>query len=87
MENNCKLLKIALKVSLTYYFTLKKVVVVVVESQSCAQLFCDPKDCSLPGPLCPWDFPGKNSVVGCHFLLQEIFLTQELNLGLLLLPN
>ena len=53
MENNCKLLKIALKVSLTYYFTLKKVVVVVVvvvESQSCAQLFCDPKDCSLPGP-------------------------------------
>ena len=21
--------------------------------------------------LCPWDFPGKNSEVGCHFLLQE----------------
>ena len=26
--------------------------------------------------LCPWDFPGKNTGVGCHFLLQEIFLTQ-----------
>ena len=25
--------------------------------------------------LCPWDFPGKNTGVGCHFLLQEIFLT------------
>ena len=21
--------------------------------------------------LCPWDFPGKNTGVGCHFLLQE----------------
>ena len=22
------------------------------------------------GLLCPWDFPGKNTGVGCHFLLQ-----------------
>ena len=22
--------------------------------------------------LCPWDFPAKNTGVGCHFLLQEI---------------
>ena len=29
-----------------------------------------------------WDFPGKNTGVGCHFLLQEIFLTQGLNPGL-----
>ena len=33
--------------------------------------------------LCPWDFPGKNTGVGCHFLLQGIFLTQGLNSGLL----
>ena len=26
--------------------------------------------------LCPWDSPGKNAEVGCHFLLQGIFLTQ-----------
>ena len=25
---------------------------------------------------CPWGFPGKNIRVGCHFLLQGIFLTQ-----------
>ena len=25
--------------------------------------------------LCPWDFSGKNTGVGCHFLLQGIFLT------------
>ena len=24
--------------------------------------------------LCPWDFPGKNTGVGCHFLLQGIYL-------------
>ena len=33
--------------------------------------------------LCPWDFPGKDSGVGCHFLLQGIFPTQGLNPGLL----
>ena len=26
--------------------------------------------------LCPWDSPGKNTGVGCHTLLQEIFMTQ-----------
>ena len=30
--------------------------------------------------LCPWDFPGKNIGVGCHFLLQGIFPTQGSNL-------
>ena len=33
--------------------------------------------------LCSWDFPGKNTGVGCHFLLQGIFPTQEANSGLL----
>ena len=33
--------------------------------------------------LCPWDSPGKNTRVGSHSLLQEIILTQGLNLGLL----
>ena len=32
--------------------------------------------------LHPWDFPGKNTGVDCHFLLQEIFPTQRLNPGL-----
>ena len=26
--------------------------------------------------LCPWNFPGKNTGEGCHFLLQGIFSTQ-----------
>ena len=33
--------------------------------------------------LCPWDFSGKNTGVGCHFLLQGILLTQGSNLHLL----
>ena len=46
------------------------------------QLFCDPME-EPTRLLCPWDFPGKNTRVGCHFLLQGIFPTQESNLGLL----
>ena len=34
--------------------------------------------------LCPWDFSGKNTGVGCQFLLQAIFLIQGSNPGLLL---
>ena len=37
------------------------------------------------GLLCPWDFSGKNTGVGCCFLLQGIFLTQRSNLHLLCL--
>ena len=33
--------------------------------------------------LCLWNSLGKNTRVGCHFLLQGIFLTQGLNPGLL----
>ena len=35
------------------------------------------------GSLYPWDFPGKNPGVGCHFLLQGIFISQGLNPHLL----
>ena len=50
----------------------------------CAQLcltLCDPTDSARL--LCPWDFPGKKTGVGCHFLLQEIFPTQGWNPSLL----
>ena len=38
--------------------------------QSCPTL-CDPIDSSPPGSR-PWDSPGKNTGVGCHFLLQRM---------------
>ena len=28
-------------------------------------------------PTCPWDFPGKNTGVGCHFLLQCMKVKSE----------
>ena len=37
--------------------------------QSCPTL-CDPIDGSPPRLPHPWDSPGKNTGVGCHFLLQ-----------------
>ena len=50
-------------------------------SQSCWTL-CHPLDCSLPGFLFPRDSPNKNTGVGSHSLLQEIFPTQRENPGL-----
>ena len=50
-------------------------------TQSCSTL-CNPMDCS-PSGSCPWNCPGKNTGVGCRFLLQQIFLTQGSNPGLL----
>ena len=42
-----------------------------------------PHELQLTRLLYPWDFPGKNDGVGCHFLLQGISLTPGSNLHLL----
>ena len=47
-------------------------IVVVLVAQSFLTL-CDPMDCSPTRLFCPWNSPGRNTGVGCHFLLQEIF--------------
>ena len=36
-------------------------------------------DCRATRLVCPCDFPGKNTGMGCNFLLQGIFPTQGLN--------
>ena len=48
----------------------------VLDTQLCLTL-CNP---SLQPArlLCPWDSPGKNTGVGCHFLLQLPFLSSKL---------
>ena len=56
-------------------------VFVCLVSQSCPTL-CDPMDCRPPGSSVPGDFPGKNTGVGCHGLLQGFFPTQGSNPGL-----
>ena len=42
----------------------------------------DPMDCSLPGSSVRGDSPSKNTGVGCHALLQGIYLTHDLNRSL-----
>ena len=49
--------------------------------QLCLNL-CNPMDCSIPGSSVYGDYPGKNTRVGCHALLQGIFPTQGSNPGL-----
>ena len=44
--------------------------------QSCPTL-CDPIDGSPPGSPRPWDSPGKNTGLGCHFLLQCMKVKSE----------
>ena len=44
----------------------------------CLTLY-DPMDCSPPGSSIHGISPGKNTGVGCHFLLQGIFHTQGSN--------
>ena len=46
---------------------------------SCIQLFWNTMDCNPPGSSVYGTFPGENTGVGCHFLLQGIFLTQGSN--------
>ena len=51
-----------------------------------AQLYppvCNPMECSPPGSSLHGDSLGTNTGVGCHFLLQVIFLTQGSSSGLL----
>ena len=46
----------------------------VLAAQVCLTLLPEASQAPLP-----WDSPGKNAGVGCHFLLQGIFLTQGSN--------
>ena len=48
--------------------------------QLCPTL-CDPIDGSPPRLPRPWDSPGKNTGVGCHFLLQCMKLKSEREVG------
>ena len=71
-----------------YYASLDSCI--LFQAISHTALLCLVVSCSLQphGPwlarlLRPRNFPGKNIGVGCHFLLQEIFLTQGSNPHLL----
>ena len=53
--------------------------------QSCPTL-CDPPRRQPTRLPCPWDSPGKNTGVGCHFLLQCMKVKSECEVAQLCLP-
>ena len=59
------------------YFANCKTIYIHTRSLQSYSTICSPMDCSPPD--CPWDSPGKNTGVDCHFLLKRIFHTQRSN--------
>ena len=57
--------------------------VCVVFSCSVVSDSVQPPGLQLTRFLCPWESSGKNTGVGCHFLLHGIFLNHGSNLHLL----
>ena len=63
---------------------MRSFAVLCLVTQLCPTL-CNPMNCSPPGSSVHGDSPGKNTGVGCHALLQGIFLTHGSDPGLLAL--
>ena len=59
------------------FLGISKLAVIVLVAQSCPTL--RPRGVQPTRLLSPWYSPGKNTGVGCHFLLQRIFPTQGSN--------
>ena len=62
------------------YSSKQRFPVLVLLVESCPTL-CNPQ--TVARQASPWDSPGRNTGVGCHFLLQGIFPTEGSYLGLL----
>ena len=80
----------AVAAAFVIFFTMKyldfiKSIFLFVLSHSVMSNSLQPQALKLTRLLCQWNFTGKSTGVGCYFLLQGIFLTQGLNLCLLLL--
>ena len=67
---------------LSCYIKVLVVCVLCVVAQLCLTL-CNPMECNPQGSFVHGDSQGKNTGVGFHALLQEIFPTKGLNPGLL----
>ena len=82
----------AYQFSLTFFFLMNLRILFIIQILLWAVLclvtqwyltLCDAQDCSLLGSFIHGDSPSKNTRSGCHPLLQQIFLTQGSNSGLL----
>ena len=64
-------------------FLARRSLCVHAKSPQLCLTLCNAMDCSLPGSSVHGIVQARITRVGCHFLLQGIFLTQRLNLHLL----
>ena len=62
-----------------YWYFCSDCVCMYAQSLSCLQYWASLWTIACQAPLCPWDFQGKNTRVGCHFLFQGNFPTQGWN--------
>ena len=56
---------------------MKSVILAAAKSLQWCPTLCDPIDGGPPGFPRPWNSPGKNTGVGCHFLLQCMKVKSE----------
>ena len=85
MQILCHILKAGAEFSVSIGWNCQKLVFLRVRMSGSCSVMSDslrPHRLYPTRLLCPWDSPGKNTGVGCHFLLQRIFPTQGSNLGL-----
>ena len=61
----------------TSFFLKAPAAAAAAKSHQLCLTLCNPTDGSPPGSPCPWDSPGKNTGVGCHFLLQRMKVKSE----------
>ena len=77
LKLNHSYISVTILVVINYFYLLLGFMVVLV-TKLCL-IFLWPQGLQPSRLLWPWDFPGKNTGVGCHFLLQGIFPTNRSN--------
>ena len=76
------IIKVCKLISIEYPRRYSKWCSYCLAAKACPTL-CDPMDCSPPGLSVHGISPGKNTGMGCHFLLQGLLLIQGSNSCLL----
>ena len=85
MRLNCRHQHLNFNLLTPHYLVCVCVCVCVVRACACCHVWLFVTSWTSLLGSSPWNFPGKSTGMGCHFLLQGIFLTQGSNPGFLCL--
>ena len=82
-ELNCKIKNVFFIFTFFYVLFVWKIIINLLQwvhaQLLCCVTLCNLMNCSPPGSSVHWILQARILAVGCHFLLQGIFLTQGLN--------